>query len=267
MSRPDAAKWEAACKAKRRVFETMGVYEVVLRPKGRKVVGSEWVFRIKWGLDGKIQRYKARLVAQGFTQIEGIDYYETFAPVAKFASLRAILAIAAERNFEVHRWTLSPHTSTASWICNIQAPPPGFDIPEGMVLRLVKAVYGTKQGGRLWYEAIRDKLRSMGYTRTESDHAVFTCTHDGAFSTVALYVDDITMVSDRLESISQDKAALRDTYEKTKKPEMSRRREAQTKAQTSPLAWAVCMSCCKQRPTSTIDEAFLPLNWAVGTNS
>ena len=87
MARPDAAEWEVACKDEKRSFELMGVYEVVPRPKGRKVVGSKWVFWIKRGPDGAIQKYKARVVAQGFTQIEGIDYDETFTPVAKLSSL------------------------------------------------------------------------------------------------------------------------------------------------------------------------------------
>jgi hypothetical protein len=88
-------------------------------------------------------------------------------------------------------------------------PPPGFDVPEGMVLRLLKAVYGTKQGGRTWYEDIRATLESMGYTRLESDHAIFVRVEDGALSIISLYVDDVTMLSKGLKIINQDKEALR----------------------------------------------------------
>jgi hypothetical protein len=87
MAYPDAAQWEAACNDERRAFEHMGVYEIVPRPSGRKVVGSKWVFCIKHGPDGSIQKYKTRGVAQGFSEIEGIDYDKTFAPITKFASL------------------------------------------------------------------------------------------------------------------------------------------------------------------------------------
>lgn len=155
MARPDAAEWEAACQDEMRAFESMGVYKLVPRPKGQNVVGSKWVFRIKRGPDGTIQKYKARVVAQGFTQVEGVDFDETFAPVAKFTSLRIILALAAELNMK---------------------PPPGFDAPDGMVLKLVKAVYGTKQGGRV-----------------NADHAVFVRVRNNLLSIIALYVDDITM--------------------------------------------------------------------------
>lgn len=80
MACPDAAEWELACENEKRAFEQMGVYEIVPRPTNRKVVGSRWVFHVKRGPDGAVQKYKARVVAQGFTQIEGIDYDETFAP-------------------------------------------------------------------------------------------------------------------------------------------------------------------------------------------
>jgi hypothetical protein len=75
-SDPDAAEWEIVCDAEKRAFEHMEVYKVVPRPKGRKVVGSRWVFCIKRGPDSAILKYKACVVAQGFTQIEGVDYDE-----------------------------------------------------------------------------------------------------------------------------------------------------------------------------------------------
>ena len=87
MARPNATKWEVTCEDKKQSFNMMGVYKVVPHPKGRKVVGSKWVFHIKWGPDRAIQKYKAHVVMQGFTQIEGVDYDETFVPVTKLLSL------------------------------------------------------------------------------------------------------------------------------------------------------------------------------------
>jgi reverse transcriptase-like protein len=222
MARSDAAEWELAWNDKCHAFEHMGIYEVVPCPKGRKVVGSKWVFRIKHGPDGTIQKYKARVIAQGFTQIENIDYDETFAPVAKFTSLCTILAIAAEEDLEVHQMDVkSAYLNGVLKEEIFMEPPPGFDVPEGMVLCLVKAVYGTKQGGRIWYENIRSKLEAMGYKRTEADHAVFTCVQDSKHSIIALYVDDITIASKNLKIISQDKEALKKHYEMTDLGEIS----------------------------------------------
>jgi hypothetical protein len=155
-------------------------------------------------------------VAQGFSQIEGIDYDETFAPVAKFASLRTILAIAAERDLELHQMDVKSAYLNGELSEEIfMEAPPGFDVPEGMVLRLIKAVYGTKQGGRVWYEEIRDTLGEMGYQRTDADHAVFV-RHEGGdepASLIALYVDDITMAAKSVKIIQKDKEALKARYE------------------------------------------------------
>jgi reverse transcriptase-like protein len=98
---------------------------------------------------------------------------------------------------------------------------PGFDVPEGMVLHLVKAVYGTKQEGHIWYENIRSKLEVMGYKCTKADHAVFTCVQDSEHSIIALYVNDITIASKNLKIISQDKEALKKHYEMTGLGEIS----------------------------------------------
>ena len=126
------------------------MYKVVPCPKGRKVVGSKWVFHIKWGPDGAIQKYKAHVVAQGFTQIEGVDYNETFAPVAKLSFLQAILAIAAEHDLEVHQMDVkSAYLNRELEEEIFMEPPPGFNIPKGMVLQLIKAVYRTKQGSQV----------------------------------------------------------------------------------------------------------------------
>ena len=94
-------------------------------------------------------------------------------------------------------------------------PPPGFSIPEGMVFRLVKAVYGTKQGGCVWYEDIRGTLKEMGYRHTEADHAVFIRTTDSFPLILALYVDDITMASKDISSIERDKKKLKARYQMT----------------------------------------------------
>jgi reverse transcriptase-like protein len=208
-------QWEMACEQEKRAFEGMGVYSIVPWPQGHKVVGSKWVFCIKRGPDGTVQKYKAQLVARGFTQIEGIDYDEMFAPIAKLTSLRTILALSNEHDLEVHQMDVkSAYLNGALKEEIYMEPPPGFNLPDGMVLKLVKAVYGTKQGGRVWYEDIRETLRQMGYKHTEADHAVFTHA-DSSMSTIALYVDDITMVFKDLQKINKDKEVLKRKYEMT----------------------------------------------------
>jgi hypothetical protein len=202
MACSDTAEWELVCDAEKRTFDNMGVYDIVPCLKGRKVVGSCWVFCIKRGLDGTVLKYKACLVAQGFTQIEGIDYDEMFTPVAKLALLHAIMALAAERDLKLHQMDVKSTYLNGELREEIfMEAPPGFDIPDGMVLCLIKAVYGMKQGGCVWYDEIREKLGTMGYLHTKVDHAVFTC-GGGNASIIALYVDDITMVARNLVRLS-----------------------------------------------------------------
>ena len=95
--------WKAACKEERKSFEAMEVFKVVPRLDNKKVVGSKWVYHEKQGPDGKIQKYKACIVMQGFTQVKGIDFNKTFAPIAKLLSLCTILALAAKFNLKVHQ--------------------------------------------------------------------------------------------------------------------------------------------------------------------
>jgi hypothetical protein len=94
-------------------------------------------------------------------------------------------------------------------------PPPGFDVPEGMVLHLIKAVYSTKQGGRVWYLDVKETLEEMGYVRTSADHAVFICYRDGIVSIIIIYVDNFGIASNSLESIEKDKEELKKRYQMT----------------------------------------------------
>jgi hypothetical protein len=152
----------------------MRVYNVVLCPVGQKVIGSKWVFCTKWGPDRKIHKHKARIVAQGFTQIKGLDYNQTFAPVVKLSIFYTILAIVAKQNLMIYQMDVKSAYLNGKIKEEIyMEAPPGLEIPEGMVLRLNWVVYGTKQGGQVWYKDVCAMLMEMGYKQIEADHAVF----------------------------------------------------------------------------------------------
>ena len=107
MSRDDAGLWHKASQQEYNVLLEHGVWELCELPSGCKAVGCHWVYQVKMNTDGSVECYKARLVAKGFSQKPHLDYTETFAPVAKFTSLRTALAIAAAEDIEVHTMDVS----------------------------------------------------------------------------------------------------------------------------------------------------------------
>ena len=133
------------------------VWEVVPRPEGKSMVTSRWLYKVKHAADGSIEKFKARLVARGFFQVEGVDYEETFAPVARYTSIRSIISIAAEMGWKIHQMDVK----TAFLNGFIQEEvyieqPQGFEVhgKESHVCRLKKALYGLKQAPRAWYSGI-----------------------------------------------------------------------------------------------------------------
>ena len=210
MASSDAAKWLTACEDEMHTWKNLEVYDIIPQPKGWKIVGSKWVFHIKRGPDESIQKYKARIVAQGFTQVEGIDFNQTFAPVTKFSSLHTIFALAAKHNLEVHQMDVKATYLNANLQEEIyMEAPPSFDIPKGHVLKLLKGMYGMKQGGRVWYIDFSGTLLELGYSRTEVDHAIFVRLTSSFPNIISTYVDDMGLISESLEWINQDKEALR----------------------------------------------------------
>ena len=103
LSWDDREKWEEACRSELETFKRMEVFEEVKKPNDHKIIGCKWVFRYKLGPDGQIRKYKVRLVVQGFSQIKGIDYNETFLPVTKFNLIRLLLALSACFDWEIHQ--------------------------------------------------------------------------------------------------------------------------------------------------------------------
>jgi hypothetical protein len=181
----DWPHWHQAIETELGNLNDAKTWSVVKRPKNANVVASKWVMRLKKNALGDVERYKARLVAKGFTQIYGQDYFETFAPVARLASIRSILAIAARNDwpidsFDFHSAYLNGKLGDDEEVYMEQPPDFEFADRRRFVLRLWKAIYGLKQGGRKWYEALRRVLEEMGFSRCEADHAIFYL-HAGGF--------------------------------------------------------------------------------------
>ena len=180
-------------------------------PKGVNIVSSKWVFKLKCLPDGRIDRYKARLVARGFSQQHGIDYYETFAPVVRLESLRILLAIAAREDLEVHQMDVVTAYLAGELEEEIyMEPPAGLPNSEGKVCKLLRGLYGLKQSARVWNQRIARELKRSGMRATSADLSVWVNQDHSLI--LALYVDDIVLFARETQAIRWAKEILTKSF-------------------------------------------------------
>ena len=179
-------------------FEKNEVWDLVQRPPDVNIIGTKWIFKNKSDEEGNVTRNKARLVAQGYTQIEGIDFDETFAPVTRMESVRLLLAMACKMRFKLHQMDvksafLNGYLKQEVYV----AQPKGFEDPHhpDHVYKLKKALYGLKQAPRAWYERLATYLLTKGYRRGGEDKTLFIRNEQKNIIIVQVYVDDIVFGS------------------------------------------------------------------------
>ncbi|GJU29699.1 retrovirus-related pol polyprotein from transposon TNT 1-94 [Tanacetum coccineum] len=183
-------------------FKLQEVWTLVDLPNGKRAIGSKWVFRNKKDERGIVIRNKARLVAQGYTQEEGIDYDEVFAPVARIEAIRLFLAYASFKDFVVYQMDVKSaflygKIEEEVYVCQ----PPGFEDPDfpDRVYKVEKALYGLHQAPRAWYETLSTYLLDNGFQRGKIDKTLFIKRHKGDILLVQVYVDDIIFGSTKKE--------------------------------------------------------------------
>ncbi|GLT39324.1 hypothetical protein SLA2020_135220 [Shorea laevis] len=203
-------KWREAMQKEITALEQNGTWTIETLPPGKRAIDSKWVYKIKYKADGTIERYKARLVAKGFTQIEGLDYHETFAPVAKLVTVRVLLAIASMNRWELHQ--LDVNNAFLQGDLNEEVYmkiPQGFNCKDrGKVCRLRKSLYGLKQASRNWFAKFTKSLKDAGFVQSYADYSLFTFTNNQKFIAVLIYVDDIIITGNDPGGISTLKVYL-----------------------------------------------------------
>lgn len=186
-------RWGVAVDTEITSLEGANTWTLEDLPPGKKALGCKWIFTIKYKSDGTIERYKARLVVLGNHQEEGIDYTETFAPVARMTTVRLFLDIAAKENHEVHQ--MDVHNAFLHGDLEEEVYmklPPGFRNPgETRVCRLRKSLYGLKQAPRCWFAKLAEALRAYGFKQTRSDYTLFIYFKRGVRVRILVYVDDL----------------------------------------------------------------------------
>jgi hypothetical protein len=208
LSRPDAEKWMEAAQEEIKAHLENGTWEVVPLPKGRTAIGCRWVFKIKHNLDGSVERYKGRLVAKGFQQREGIDFVETFAPTARFPATRIVLSEVVNEGWELH--TVDVLTAFLQGDIDTEVYmklPEGVtldDVEEGSsewALRLLKGLYGLKQGSRLWWLTLHKVLKQLGFERMQCDNSVYIYRKEGLKLVIPVHTDDLLIAGKSLAHI------------------------------------------------------------------
>ncbi|KAL2903744.1 Retrovirus-related Pol polyprotein from transposon TNT 1-94, partial [Bienertia sinuspersici] len=183
--------WRQAMQQEIKALEDNHTWELTDLPPDKKALGSRWVYKVKYNADGSVERLKARLVIFGNHQVEGIDYNETFAPVAKMVTVRAFLAVAAAKGWELHQMDVHNaflHGDLTEEV--YMKPPPGFS-SRGKVCRLLKSLYGLKQAPRCWFAKLSASLTQYGFRQSYSDYSLFTYRNGSVHLNVLVYVDDL----------------------------------------------------------------------------
>ncbi|RVX12571.1 Retrovirus-related Pol polyprotein from transposon RE1 [Vitis vinifera] len=186
-------------------------------PEGKRPVGCKWIFTVKHNPDGSINRFKARLVAKGFTQSYGIDYEETFAPVAKLNSIRVLLSVAVNLDWNLHQ--LDVKNAFLNGELEEEAYmkiPPSMETPEnsGKVCKLRKSLYGLKQSPRAWFDRLTRVVKKHGFIQCQADHTLFMKhSKEGEMTLFIIYVDEIIITGDDEERIGNLKKLLAREFE------------------------------------------------------
>ncbi|KAF3984940.1 hypothetical protein FT663_05492 [Candidozyma haemuli var. vulneris] len=207
----EADKWKTAIDSELDSLREKETFEETTLPSGRKPIEYKWIFTIKDG-----GRYKARLVAKGFSQVPGKDYQETYSPVAKYDTIKLSIALAANLGMTVHQ--IDVKTAFLNG-------PLGLDlyltVPEGLqtsqnkgkVLRLKRALYGLKQAPLVWNLEVSKTLRSIGLVPCVREPCLYYLYESGVLLLVALYVDDMLIMSSDIKLIEKVKQGLSMAYE------------------------------------------------------
>jgi hypothetical protein len=195
---------------------TNNIWTLIPLPASRKPISYKWVFKIKQGANGEVEHYKVRLVARGFTQTYGVDYNETFAPVAKFTSIRYILALAALEDMEIHQMDVKTAFLNGELEEEIYMEQPQGFVHHGgehLVCKLHKSLYGLKQSPKAWNQKLDVFLKSIEFMKSEADPSVYVTQVGDVKFFIVVYVDDLILVCNDQNKLLQIKEELSQKFE------------------------------------------------------
>jgi hypothetical protein len=240
---PEADEWRTAAAEEIRTLQETGTIELTDLPAGKKAIKSKWVLTRKRDKTGAIERYKARLVAKGFSQQPGIDFDETFAPVAQSKVLLLMLALTAHFGFNTRQWDVKSAFLEAPLDHELYlGQPEGYNDGSGAVFRLHKSLYGLKQSAHLWRKLLHSTVESTGLRAIVSDPCVYVLREgQDEVIIISVHVDDITV-------IASDNELIKTVYEQIN--------AKHTLKDGGPLNWMLGMRVTKDKDDSIfLDQA------------
>ena len=196
-----------------------GRWRLVDPPAGIKPIGFKWIYKTKFKADGSLEKRKARLVEKGYAQKGSIDYTETFAPIAKWGTIRSLFAIAAQKEWKIHHMDvktafLNGDLKEDVYMFQLE----GFSVKgkEQKVCKLMKSLYGLKQAPRAWYEKLTEHLLNLNYKHFDLDDAtLFVKKVVRSVVYLVVYVDDLMITGNNDEYISSIKKELKKVFDMT----------------------------------------------------
>ena len=209
-------KWEKAMDEEMAALDANETWDLVPLPEGKNAIGCKWVYKIKHNADGSISRYKARLVAKGYAQTYGIDYEETFSPVAKMATVRVIISVAAAKGWVLHQMDVNNAFLNGDLHEEVyMEQPQGYKNKKRpkYVCKLKKALYGLKQSSRAWHERIVTYLVSIGFRMSAADHSLYVRENETGIVIVCIYVDDLIVGGDNEDEVEHVKTQLKQEFD------------------------------------------------------
>ena len=216
MISPEANKWQNAMSEEMTALTDNDTYQLTPIPKDKKVIGGRWVYAVKIGPNGE-EKFKARYVAKGYSQIENIDYKETFSPTAKITSIRMLAQIAVEENLILHQMDFKTAYLNADIDCDIYLEQPkGFtqtnEQNEKLVFKLKKSLYGLKQSGRNWNNLLQKFLTGQNFQQSLNDYCVYTRISRDSKIIILSWVDDLLIAVSDLKNLNDIKRNLAQNF-------------------------------------------------------
>ena len=192
------------------------VWELVDLPESVRPIGCKWIYKKKRGVDGKVETFKARLVAKGYTQKEGVDYEETFSPIAMLQSIHILLSIAAALDYEI--WQMDVKTSFLNGYLDesiYMMQPEGFIVEgqEQKVCKLLRSIYRLKQASRSWNLRFDETIKTFGFEKNVNEPCVYKYIKETKVVFLVLYVDDILLIGNDIGLLSDVKKWLVEKFQ------------------------------------------------------